>query len=110
MAPPPAVTQQVALPPWLPGFPAQAFPTADSALRSPQASPPQSTADLATWDRSRIPVLQLPALRLPGDMRPCIPLRGTYGCCRFVSRDSHSIQTLTDQLLPLSLECFSSVP
>ncbi|XP_027834545.3 uncharacterized protein LOC101112843 isoform X1 [Ovis aries] len=48
---------------------------------SPQASP-RSQQLTSPRDRSRIPVLQLPALRLPGDMRPCIPLRGTYGCCK----------------------------
>lgn len=92
------VTQQVALPPWLPGFPAQAFPTADSALRSPQASP-RSQQLTSPWGHSRISVLQLPALCLPGDMRPCIPLWGMNGFRKVCLRDSHSIQTLTDQLL-----------
>ena len=92
------MTQQVALPPWLPGFPAQAFPTANSSLTSPRASP-RSQQLTSPWDRCRIPALQLPALRLPGDMGPCIPLRGMYGCGKDCLRDSHSIQTLTDQLL-----------
>ena len=37
----------IALLPWLPDFPPQAFPTTVSSLRSPWDVSPQSTADLA---------------------------------------------------------------
>ena len=59
----------------------------------------QSIAELAP-NRSTIPRLQLPALRLPGDFVSLHPSpRGTYGCGKNCLCDSHSIQTLTDQLL-----------
>ena len=40
------VTQPMALLPWLPSFPPQAFPTMISSLTSPQSMSPQSTAAL----------------------------------------------------------------
>ena len=65
----------------------------------PSGFSPQSIAELAR-NRSTIPRLQLPALRLPGDFASLHPSpQGTYGCSKDCLCDSHSIQTLTDQLL-----------
>ena len=50
----------VALLPWLPSFPPQAFPTTISSLTSPSSVSPQSQ-QLSPWDCSTIPKLQLPA-------------------------------------------------
>ena len=45
-ASPNAKLSSIALLPWLPGFPPQAFPTTISSLTSPQSVSPQSTAAL----------------------------------------------------------------
>ena len=52
----------IALLPWLPGFPPQAFPTTISSLTSPRAEPSlRSKQQPSPLDCSTIPKLQLPA-------------------------------------------------
>ena len=48
----------IALLPWLPDFPSQAFPTTASSLTSPVL---RSQQQPSPWDCSTIPKLQLPA-------------------------------------------------
>ena len=69
----------IALVPWLPGFPLQAFPTI-SSLTSPLCSQEQPSP----WDCSTI----------PGDLRPC----PGYAWLQQGLSDSHSVQAATEQL------------
>ena len=59
----------MALLPWLPGFPLQAFPTTVSSLTSSRSVPLQSTA-AQPWDYSTIPNFSIQPLGLPGDLIP----------------------------------------
>ena len=59
----------MALLPWLPGFPLQAFPTTVSSLTSSRFVPLQSTA-AQPWDYSTIPNFSIQPLCLPGDLIP----------------------------------------
>ena len=83
------------MPPQLPSFPPQAFPSTVSSLTSPWSSAPQSTADL-TLGLSSIPKSQLPATVLS---RGLMSLSIVYMAMAYCLCDSHSIQSVTDQLL-----------
>ena len=67
----------MALPPWVPGFPPQAFSTMISSLTSPQSVSLQSTAALA------LGLLHNPLIPAPSRCAfqgTCVPVRGGYGC------------------------------
>ena len=86
----------ITLPPWLPDFPPKAIPSAISSLTSPGAISLQSTADLT------LGLLPNPYISAPSHhafQRTCTPVWDTYGCVEDHLCGSHSIQTVTDQLL-----------
>ena len=85
----------VALPSWLLCFLPKAFPTAISFCTSPQPISLKSTADL-TLGLSSIPKSQLPATVLS---RGLMSLSIVYMAMAYCLCDSHSIQSVTDQLL-----------
>ena len=77
----------VALLPWLPGFPPQAFPTTVSSLTSPlirfsavNSSPHPGIAPQSLNSSSQL-------LHLPGDLHPC----PRYSCLQQGPSESHSI-------------------
>ena len=95
---------RIALLPWLPGFPPQAFPTTTSSLTCPQSISPQLTAALA------LGLLHNPQTPAPSRCTfqgTCVPVQGTYGCGK-------DCLILIPFRLPqiscfiLSLKCFSS--
>ena len=96
MAPSLCVTQKYRPVSMLACFPTQAFPTEISSLRSPRAISPQSIADLALGLLSN---LFAPAPCPYAFQGTCIPVQGTYSCSEDWLCDSHSIHTVTDQLL-----------
>ena len=68
---------RIALLPWLPGFPPQAFPTTISSLTSPQSVSLQSTAALA------LRLLHNPQTSAPSRcsfQETCVPAHRMYGC------------------------------
>ena len=67
----------IALLPWLPGFPPQAFPTTNSSLTSTWSIYPQSTAALT------LGLLYNPQTPAPSHcafQETCVPVWGMYGC------------------------------
>ena len=83
----------IALLPWLPGFPPQAFPTTISSLTSPRSvSAVNSSPRLGIAPQSLNSSSQ--PLYLLGDLRPCL------GCVWLQQglSDSHSTSATTDQL------------
>ena len=75
MAPPPTHDCSIALLPWLPGFPPQAFPTTISALTSPQSISPQSTASLnSSCSHCPFQETQVPAQHMYGCSQDCLSL------------------------------------
>ena len=76
MAPPARHDSSIALLPWLPGFPPQAFPTTTSFLTPPQCTSLQSIAALA------LGLLHSPQTSAPSHCTfqgTCIPVQGMYG-------------------------------
>ena len=94
-ASPPMTLSCIALLPWLPGFPPQAFPTTVSSLTSPPSVSLQSTAALA------LGLLHTPQTPAPSHCA----FQRTSSCPGHVwlqqgLSDSHSIHAVTDQLFP----------
>ena len=94
----------IALLPWLPGFPPQAFPTTVSSLTSPGSISPQSTAALSL---GLLHTPQSPAPSLCAFQGTLVPVRGMCGCGK------DCLILLPFRLPPIgcftpSLKCFSS--
>ena len=97
----------IALPPWLPGIPSHACPTAVPSLMSPWAVSLQSTADLS------LGLLLNPCTPAPSLCvfeGTCIPVWGMYGCSKDCLCDSCSVWTVTGQLLHSEPQIFLLCP
>ena len=91
----------IALLPWLPGFPPQAFPTTISSLPCPQPVSLQSTAALA------LGLLHNPQTPAPSSCGPVFLPPGMYGC----SKDCLILipfRLLQISSFTLNLKCFCS--
>ena len=95
--------RSIALLPWLPGFPPQAFPITVSSLTSPQSISLQSTAAL-TLGSLHAPQTAAPSCR--AFQRTIVPICGMYGCARTLILIPFRLPQIS--CFTLSLKCFSS--
>lgn len=72
--------------PGCPGFLLRPFPRQTPGPQVPSGVSPQSTADHAATGSLQDPGAPAPSPAPPRDMGPCMPLPGTYGCCKVCLR------------------------